>query len=56
MKVWRRLNYWINFSARRAEDDDMRQELEALRQLAPAGELGNLALAAEDARGQFTIL
>src|SRR5262245_59331581 len=56
MKVWRRLNYWINPSARRAEDDDMRQELEALRELAPAGELGNLTLAAEDARGQFTIL
>jgi predicted permease len=56
MNVWRRLNYWINPSARRAEDDDMRQELEALRQFAGPGELGNLTLAAEDARGQFTIL
>ena len=56
MNVWRRLNYWINPSARRAEDDDIREELEALRQLAPTSELGNLTLAAEDARGQFTIL
>jgi predicted permease len=56
MNAWRRLNYWINPSARRAEDDDMRQELEALRAFASAGELGNLTLAAEDARGQFTVL
>jgi predicted permease len=56
MKVWRRLNYWINPSARRTEDDDINQELEALRQLAEPGELGNLTLAAEDARGQISVL
>jgi predicted permease len=53
MNVRRRLRYWIDPSARRAEDDDIRQELEALRQIAGPGELGNLTLAAEDARGQF---
>ena len=53
MSRWRRLNYWINPSARRAEERDIQEELEALRQFAKPGELGNLTLAAEDARAQF---
>jgi predicted permease len=53
MSRWRTLRYWISGSARRAEDRDIEDELEALRQLAPPGELGNLTLAAEDARAQF---
>ena len=53
MSRWRKLNYWINPGARRAEERDIQEELEALRQFAEPGELGNLTLAAEDARGQF---
>ena len=37
-------------SVRREHERDMREELEALRLLAERGELGNLTLAAEDAR------
>ena len=53
MSGWRRLNYWINARARRAEDRDIQEELDALRHLAEPGELGNLTIAAEDARSQF---
>ena len=53
MSRWRTLRYWLSRSARRAEDDDIQEELEALRQFAAPGELGNLTLAAEDARAQF---
>jgi macrolide transport system ATP-binding/permease protein len=53
MSRWRRLRYLFSPSARRAEDRDIQEELDALRHLAPPGELGNLALAAEDARSAF---
>ena len=53
MSGWRKLNYWISPRARRAEERDIQEELESLRQLAEPGELGNLTLAAEDARSQF---
>src|SRR5688572_3616081 len=53
MSRWRKLNYWISSRARRAEDREIQEELEALRQFAQPGELGNLTLAAEDARSQF---
>ena len=53
MSRWRRLRYLVSPSARRAEDRDIQEELDALRQFAQPGELGNLALAAEDARGAF---
>lgn len=53
MSRWRTLQYWLSRSARRAEDQDIQEELEALRQFAAPGELGNLTLAAEDARAQF---
>jgi hypothetical protein len=53
MSGWRKLNYWINPRARRAEERDIQEELESLRQLAEPGELGNLTIAAEDARSQF---
>jgi putative ABC transport system permease protein len=46
---WQKLKYLLP-SVRRQADRDMREELEALRALAEAGELGNLTLAAEDAR------
>ncbi len=53
MSRWRRLQYLVSPAARRAEDRDIQEELDALRQFAEPGELGNLALAAEDARGAF---
>jgi macrolide transport system ATP-binding/permease protein len=53
MSRWRRLRYLINPAARRAEDREIQDELDALRQFAEPGELGNLTLAAEDARGAF---
>jgi predicted permease len=43
----------ISPAARRAEDREIQEELDALRQFAQPGELGNLVLAAEDARGAF---
>jgi hypothetical protein len=46
---WQKLKYLLP-SVRRQADRDMREELEALRALAETGELGNLTLAAEDAR------
>ena len=53
MSRWRRLRYLVSPAARRAEDREIQEELDALRQFAQPGELGNLALAAEDARGAF---
>jgi predicted permease len=53
MSRWRRLRYVLSPSARRAEDRDIQEELEALRQFAQPGELGNLTRAAEDARSAF---
>jgi hypothetical protein len=49
MGRWQKLKYLLP-SARREADRDMREELEALRAMAETGELGNLTLAAEDAR------
>jgi predicted permease len=39
---------------RRATEDDVREELESLRAMAEPGELGNLTLAAEAARDEWT--
>ncbi|MEX2270528.1 MAG: ABC transporter permease [Vicinamibacterales bacterium] len=49
MSLWRKLTYLLPW-VRRAEDRDIEEELAALKEMAGAGELGNLALAAEDAR------
>jgi predicted permease len=49
MTLWRKLAHLIP-SVRRAAERDMRDELDALREIAGPGELGNLTLAAEDAR------
>lgn len=46
---WQKLKYLLP-SARRQADQEMREELAALAALAKSGELGNLTLAAEDAR------
>src|SRR5579863_4535630 len=46
---WRKLKYLLP-SMRRQADREMREELESLAALAGSGELGNLTLAAEDAR------
>jgi hypothetical protein len=50
MSLLRKLRYLLIPSARRTEDRDIEEELESLRQFAEPNELGNLALAAEDAR------
>ena len=55
MSVWKRLTHLVP-SIRRAADRDMRDELESLKEIAGPRELGNLTLAAEDARGQFVWL
>ena len=47
--TWRRWRYLLPW-VRREADRDTREELEALAAMAEAGELGNLTLAAEDAR------
>ena len=47
--IWQRPEYLLP-SFRRQTDRDMREELDALAALAERGELGNLTLAAEDAR------
>jgi putative ABC transport system permease protein len=49
MGRWQKLKYLLP-SVRRRTDSDMREELEALSAMAETGELGNLTLAAEDAR------
>ena len=49
MGLRQKLKYLLP-SARRRAERDMREELEALSALAETGELGNLTLAAEDAR------
>lgn len=46
---WRKLKYLFP-SVRRQADREMREELESLAAMAGSGELGNLTLAAEDAR------
>jgi macrolide transport system ATP-binding/permease protein len=52
MSLWHKLRFLVP-SIRRAADRDMQEELEALKELAGPGELGNLTLAAEDARGEM---
>ena len=49
VSLWRRLSYLLP-GRRRAEEDEMRAEFEALKEFAPPRELGNLTLAAENAR------
>ena len=53
MSAWSKLKY-LRPSRRRAEERDMREELESLKAMAEPGELGNLTLAAEDAREAWT--
>ncbi|HXW04187.1 MAG TPA: ABC transporter permease [Vicinamibacterales bacterium] len=50
--LWRRLPYLLPWH-RRAAERDMQEELRALAEMAPPGELGNLTLAAEDARAEW---
>jgi macrolide transport system ATP-binding/permease protein len=53
MTFWNKLTLlWP--SKRRAAERDIREELEALQEIAGRGELGNLTLAAEDARRELT--
>lgn len=47
--VWQKIKF-LRPSVRRQSDRDMREELAALAAIAEPGELGNLTLAAEDAR------
>lgn len=49
MSIWTRMKYLLP-SYRRAQERDLQAELESLRSLAEPGELGNLTLAAENAR------
>jgi len=49
---WRKLRYLLP-SVRRAFDRDMQEELQSLAEIASPGELGNLTLAAENARGEW---
>ena len=55
MSRWSRLAYLLP-SRRRAEERDMQEELQALRDIAGPRELGNLTLAAENARETWTAL
>ena len=49
---WRKLRYLLPW-VRRAEDREIQEELRALQDIAGPRELGNLTLAAEDARATF---
>jgi putative ABC transport system permease protein len=51
MSAWKRLR---NFFHPRPVEDDVRDELEALRAMAEPGELGNLTRAAENAREEWS--
>ena len=52
MMLWKRLAYLLPWR-RRAAERDMQDELESIAEMATPGELGNLTLAAEDARAQW---
>ena len=52
MSLWKKLTYLVP-SIRRAADRDMHEELEALEEIAGRRALGNLTLAAEDARSEI---
>jgi predicted permease len=53
MTWWRKLAHLIP-SVRRASERDIQDEVESLREMAGPGALGNLTLAAEDARSELT--
>src|SRR5437763_86666 len=53
MSIWQKLKYLLP-SYRRAQENDMREELQSLAAIAEAGELGNLTRAAEEARTVWT--
>ena len=52
MMFWKRLGYLLPWR-RRAAERDMQDELRSIAQMAAPGELGNLAIAAEDARAEL---
>ena len=52
MMFFRRLGYLLPWR-RRAAERDMQEELRSIAAMAKPGELGNLTLAAEDARAQW---
>jgi predicted permease len=55
MSIFTKLKYlWP--SRHQAEERDMREELESLKDLAEPGELGNLTLAAENARESWSVM
>jgi predicted permease len=53
LSIWKRLQLLLP-SRRRAEERDMQEELESLREMAEPHELGNLTVVAEDARATWT--
>src|SRR5918996_478343 len=55
MSIWKKLRYLVP-SIRRAAERDIQEELESLKEIAGRRELGNLTLAAEDARSELTWL
>jgi macrolide transport system ATP-binding/permease protein len=55
MSIWKKLTYLVP-SNRRAAERDIQEELESLEEIAGRRELGNLTLAAEDARSELTWL
>lgn len=52
MMLWKRLGYLLPWR-RRAAERDMQEELRSIAAMADHGELGNLTLAAEDARAEW---
>lgn len=52
MSLWKKLRFLVP-SIRRAADRDVQEELESLEEIAGRRELGNLTLAAEDARSEL---
>jgi predicted permease len=52
MMLWKRLGYLLPWR-RRAAERDMQEELQSIAAMAERGELGNLTLAAEDARAEW---
>ena len=52
MMFWKRLGYLLPWR-RRAAERDMQEELRSIAAMADRGELGNLTLAAEDARAEW---
>jgi putative ABC transport system permease protein len=52
MMLWKRLLYLLPWK-RRAAERDMQEELQSIARMATPGELGNLTLAAEDARAEW---